>query len=133
MNVSLSFTGRMRKGRLAAKRVSESSLITYRLMMPTDANIAGNVFGGSIMKYMDEIAGIVAFRHASTNVVTASIDRMNFYAPVYIGDLVILKASVNYVGTTSMKVGVRIESQDPRTVRTVRTGSCYLTYVALDS
>ena len=74
----------MRKGRLAAKRVSESAMITYRLMMPTDANIARNVFGGSIMKYMDEIAGIVASRHAATNVVTASIDRMNFYAPVWL-------------------------------------------------
>jgi acyl-CoA hydrolase len=123
----------MRKGRPTAKRVSESALITYRLMMPTDANIAGNVFGGSIMKYMDEIAGIVAFRHAGMNVVTASIDRMNFYAPVYIGDLLILKASVNYVGRTSMEVGVRIEAQDPRSGRSVRAGSCYLTYVALNS
>ncbi len=85
------------------------------------------------MKYMDEIAGIVAFRHAATNVVTASIDRMNFYAPVYIGDLLILKAAVNYVGRTSMEVGVRIEAQDPRTGRSVQTGSCYLTYVALDT
>ena len=84
------------------------------------------------MKYMDEIAGIVAFRHAGTNVVTASIDRMDFYAPVYVGDLLILKASVNYVGRTSMEVGVRIEAQDPRTGRSVHTGSCYLTYVALD-
>ena len=133
MNVSPPLTRQMRKRRLAAKRVSESAMITYRLMMPTDANIAGNVFGGSIMKYMDEIAGIVASRHAATNVVTASIDRMNFYAPVYIGDLLILKAAVNFVGTTSMEVGVRIEAQDPRTGRSVRTGSCYLTYVALDS
>lgn len=123
----------MRKRRLAAKKGSDSAMITYRLMTPTDANIAGNVFGGSIMKYMDEIAGIVAFRHARMNVVTASIDRMNFYAPVYIGDLLILKAAVNYVGTTSMEVGVRIEAQDPRTGRSVRTGSCYLTYVALNS
>jgi len=71
----------MRTRKPAAKKVSESAMTTYRLMMPTDANVAGNVFGGSIMKYMDEIAGIVSFRHAGTNVVTASIDRMNFYAP----------------------------------------------------
>ncbi len=85
------------------------------------------------MKYMDEVASIVAFRHAGKSVVTASIDRMNFYAPVYVGDLLILKAAVNYVGRTSMEVGVRIEAQDPRSGRSVHTGSCYLTYVALDA
>jgi acyl-CoA hydrolase len=100
--------------------------------MPTDANVIGNVFGGAIMKYMDEIAAIVAWRHAGKNVVTASIDRMNFYAPVYVGNLLILKASVNYVGTTSMEIGVRIEAQDPSTREGAHTGSCYLTYVALD-
>ena len=115
-----------------AKKVSESAMETVRLMMPTDANLAGNVFGGAIMRYMDEIAGIVAFRHAERNVVTASIDRMNFYAPVYIGDLLILKASVNWVGRTSMEVGVRIEAQRHRTGELIHTGSCYLTYVALD-
>ena len=100
--------------------------------MPTDANVLGNVFGGAIMRYMDEIAAIVAWRHAGTNVVTASIDRMNFYAPVYVGNLLILKATVNYVGTTSMEIGVRIEAQDPKTRKGTHTGSCYLTYVALD-
>jgi len=100
--------------------------------MPTDANVLGNVFGGAIMRYMDEIAAIVAWRHAGANVVTASIDRMNFYAPVYVGNLLILKATVNYVGTTSMEIGVRIEAQDPTTRKGTHTGSCYLTYVALD-
>jgi len=107
-------------------------MTTARLMMPTDANVLGNVFGGAIMRYMDEIAAIVAWRHAGTNVVTASIDRMNFYAPVYVGNLLILKATVNYVGTTSMEIGVRIEAQDPTTRKGTHTGSCYLTYVALD-
>ncbi len=107
-------------------------MTTARLMMPTDANVLGNVFGGSIMKYMDEIAAIVAWRHAGKNVVTASIDRMNFFAPVFVGNLLILKASVNYVGTTSMEIGVRIEAQDPSTRKGVHAGSCYLTYVALD-
>jgi acyl-CoA hydrolase len=81
---------------------------------------------------MDEIAAIVAWRHAGTNAVTASIDRMNFYAPVYVGNLLILKATVNYVGSTSMEIGVRIEAQDPTTRKGTHTGSCYLTYVALD-
>jgi acyl-CoA hydrolase len=114
------------------KTPSESEITTIRLMMPTDANVLGNVFGGSIMKYMDEVAAIVAWRHAGKNVVTASIDRMNFYAPVYIGNLLILKASVNFVGTTSMEIGVRIEAQNPLTRKITHTGSCYLTYVALD-
>jgi acyl-CoA hydrolase len=114
------------------KRPSESEMTTARLMMPTDANVLGNVFGGAIMRYMDEIAGIVAYRHAGKNVVTASIDRMNFYAPVYVGNLLILKASVNYVGTTSMEIGVRLEAQDPSTRKSTHTGSCYLTFVALD-
>ncbi|HKT22243.1 MAG TPA: acyl-CoA thioesterase [Nitrososphaerales archaeon] len=114
------------------KKVSESEMTTARLMMPTDANVIGNVFGGSIMKYMDEIAAIVAWRHAGKNVVTASIDRMNFYAPVYVGNLLILKAAVNYVGHTSMEICVRIEAVDPTTRKGTHTGSCYLTYVALD-
>jgi acyl-CoA hydrolase len=107
-------------------------MVTARLMMPTDANVLGNVFGGAIMRYMDEIAAIVAVKHAGKNSVTASIDRMNFYAPVYVGNLLVLKASVNYVGKTSMEVGVRIEAQDMATRRAVHTGSCYLTYVAID-
>jgi acyl-CoA hydrolase len=114
------------------KKPSESEMTTARLMMPTDANVLGNVFGGAIMKYMDEIAAIVAWRHAGKNVVTASIERMNFFAPVYVGDLLILKASVNYVGTTSMEIGVRIEAQDPSSRKGTHAGSCYLTYVALD-
>jgi acyl-CoA hydrolase len=118
--------------KLRGKRPSESEMTTARLMMPTDANVLGNVFGGAIMKYMDEIAAIVAWRHAGKNVVTASIDRMNFYAPVYVGNLLILKASVNYVGRTSMEIGVRLESQDPTTRKGTHAGSCYLTYVALD-
>jgi len=114
------------------KTPSASELTTARLMTPIDANILGNVFGGTIMKYMDEVAGIVAWRHAGKNVVTASIDRMNFFAPAYIGNLLVLKASVNYVGSTSMEIGVRIEAQDPSTGKGMHTGSCYLTYVALD-
>lgn len=119
--------------KLRGRKPAESEMVTARLMMPTDANVLGNVFGGAIMRYMDEVAAIVAWRHAGTNVVTASIDRMNFYAPVYVGNLLILKAAVNFVGTTSMEIGVRIEAQDPTTRKGTHTGSCYLTYVALDS
>lgn len=115
-----------------SKTPGESSLTTSRLMMPMDANVLGNVFGGAIMRYMDEVAAIVAWRHAGKNCVTASIDRMNFYAPVFVGNVLTLKASVNYVGHTSMEIGVRIEAIDPANGKTTRTGSCYLTYVAID-
>ncbi len=84
------------------------------------------------MKLMDEIAGAVGSLHARKNVVTASVDRMNFYEPVYIGNLLILKASVNFVGKTSMEIGVRIEARDLRTGKSLHTGSSYLTFVALD-
>ena len=118
--------------KVPGKPVSASAMTTVRLMMPADANVVGNVFGGAIMKYMDEIAAVVAFKHARTLVVTASIDRMNFWRPVYVGNLLILKCSVNYVGRTSMEVGVRIEAEDLLKRTVAYTGSCYLTYVALD-
>jgi acyl-CoA hydrolase len=103
-----------------------------RLMMPTDANPMGNVYGGSIMKYIDEVASVIAIRHCRTNTVTASIDRMDFFHPVYIGNLLILKGALNYVGTTSMEVGVRVEAEDMKSGKRLHTGSCYLTMVALD-
>jgi acyl-CoA hydrolase len=121
---------RRRSGR--EKTVSDSATVTTRIMMPTDANILGNVFGGAIMRYMDEAAAIAAFRHARKNVVTASIDRMDFITPVYLGDLLVLKAAVNYVGRTSMEVGVRIEAENLTTGEVTHAGSCFLTYVALD-
>ncbi len=84
------------------------------------------------MKLMDEIAGAVAARHSRKNVVTASVDRMSFLKAVYIGNLLILKASVNYVGSTSMEIGVRIEAEDLATGHIVHTGSSYMTFVALN-
>ncbi len=101
------------------------------MMMPTDANTQGNVYGGSILRLVDEIAGVVAARHARCNVVTASLDRMDFLSPAYIGNLLILKASVNFVAHTSMEVGVKIEVEDLRTGKRTHTGSAYLTFVAI--
>src|ERR1700692_3168670 len=115
-----------------SRLVKDSALETAHLMMPQDANIQGNVYGGTIMQLMDELAGAVAALNARKNVVTASFDQMNFYEPVYIGNLLILKSSVNFVGKTSMEVGVRIEARDLRTGHSVHTGSSYLTFVALD-
>jgi len=101
-------------------------------MMPMDANVAGNVFGGAILRLIDEVASIVAKRHARNNVVTASIDRMDFFSPVYVGDLLRLIASINYVHRTSMEIGVRVEAENPITGKVRHTGTCFLTHVALD-
>ncbi len=115
------------------RTIGETRTVVQRIMMPMDANSSGNVYGGSILKYIDEVASIVAFRHTRTNVVTASIDRMDFLAPMRVGDFLILRAAINYTGRTSMEVGVRVEAEDPHTGRVVHAGSCYLTMVALDA
>ena len=109
----------------------ESSTTVAKIMMPMDANVSGNVFGGTILKLIDEVGSIAAFRHARKNVVTASIDQMNFLAPVYIGDLLRMIATVNYVHKTSMEIGVRVEAEEPLTGNVRHTGTCYLTCVAL--
>ncbi len=116
----------------SAKTPRESSTTVVRIMMPMDANVAGNVFGGSILRLIDEVASIVAFKHARSNVVTASIDRIDFFSPVYVGDLLRLIASINYVHKTSMEIGVRVEAENPVTGQVRHTGTCFLTYVALD-
>ncbi len=114
------------------KRVRDSSVVMVQAMTPQDANVSGNVHGGVIMKLIDSAAGVVATRHAQANVVTASVDRLDFHHPVFVGDLVTLKASLNLVGKTSMEVGVRVESENLRTREIRHTASAYLTFVALD-
>ena len=114
------------------KRVQESSVIMAQQMNPQDANPAGNVHGGVIMKLIDTAAGAVAIRHARSNAVTASIDRLDFFHPVFVGDFVTLRASLNFVGRTSMEVGVRVESENLLTGERRHTSTAYLTYVALD-
>ncbi len=100
--------------------------------MPQDANNLGHVFGGVVMAMMDKCAAISALRHARVTVVTASIDRVDFREPIHVGDLVVMKASVNYVGTTSMEVGVRVEAEELLSGKRRHTNSCYLTFVAVD-
>jgi acyl-CoA hydrolase len=101
-------------------------------MGPQHANTAGNVHGGTIMKLCDEVAGIAAVRHSGRRVVTAAMDRMTFLHPVYVGNLVTVRGSVNATWRTSMEVGVRVESENVRTGETMHTCSAYLTMVALD-
>jgi acyl-CoA hydrolase len=98
----------------------------------TDANSAGFVHGGIVMKMCDEAAGIASVRHSGCRVVTAAMDRMTFVDPVNIGFLLTCKASVNAVWRTSMEVGVRVEAEHPRTGEVHHTSTAYLTMVALD-
>ncbi len=114
------------------KGVDESRVVMAQVMNPQDANPAGNVHGGVIMKLIDTAAGTVAVRHARSNVVTAAIDRLDFHQPVFIGDLLTLKASLNFAGRTSMEIGVRVEAENCMTGEVRHTSSAYLTFVALD-
>jgi acyl-CoA hydrolase len=97
-----------------------------------DANTAGNVHGGVIMHLCDEVAGIAAVRHSGSRVVTAAMDRMTFLHPVYVGNLLTVKASVNAAWRTSMEVGVRVEAENVRSGEVTHTSTAYLTLVALD-
>jgi uncharacterized protein (TIGR00369 family) len=114
------------------KTVKDSCVTIVHQMTQQDANLAGNVHGGVIMKYIDNTAGIVAARHSQGNVVTASIDRLDFHNPVFVGDLLRVTASINYVGSTSMELGVRVEAENVLTGQVRHTASAYLTFVALD-
>lgn len=117
---------------MQGRKVCESMVTLAHVMQPYDANPAGNIHGGIIMKMIDNAAGVVAIRHARSNVVTASIDQLDFHFPVYVGDLVTLKASLNKVGRSSMEIGVRVESEQMTSGKIHHTASAYLTFVALD-
>ena len=114
------------------KTVAQSQVTMSQIMTPLDVNNIGNVHGGVIMKLVDTTAAIAAIRHSRSIATTASIDRLSFHHPVYIGELVTFKASVNMVGNTSMEVGVRVEAEVPVTGDTRHVASAYLTFVALD-
>lgn len=117
---------------MEGKRGVDSSVVMAQVMLPQDANPAGNIHGGVIMKLIDTAAAVVASRHARCNTVTASIDRLDFHHPVYVGDVVFFKAGINLVGKTSMEVGVRVEAENAITGEVRHTASAYLTFVALD-
>ena len=114
------------------RRVQESQHETSEIMMPQDANVLGHVFGGAIMSIMDKCAAVAAIRHARRACVTASVDRIDFREPVRVGDLVVMRASVNFAGRTSMEIGVRVETEDMISGVRRHTNSCYLTFVAVD-
>lgn len=102
------------------------------LVLPSHTNSLSSIFGGVVMSWIDIAGAISAQRHSRSTVVTASIDALNFEAPVYEGWVVNLKAKVNYVGRTSMEVGVRVDAENPRTGEKFKTAKAYLTFVAID-
>lgn len=114
------------------RRPSASSVILSLLMGPNDANVMGNVHGGAIMRLADEAGALAAIRHARCSVVTVRLDSMTFIEPVLVGDLLQLKAMVNWVGRTSIEVGIRVEAENPLTGERTHTNSAYAVYVALN-
>lgn len=116
---------------LAPVPVSQSRVIMTEMVLPSHTNALDSAFGGVIMSWIDIAAAIAAQRHSQMQVVTASIDAMNFVQPVYKGWIVNLKACVNFVATTSMEVGVRVDAENPVQRAVFHTASAYLTFVAL--
>ena len=114
------------------KTVKNTHVIMHELVLPNDTNLLGNVLGGRVMHLMDMCAAMSAYKHARTAVVTASVDRLDFLAPAKMGEIMILKSSVNFTGKSSMEVGVRIESENPKTGHIHHTSSAYLTFVSLN-
>ena len=117
---------------LVMRTVSESQSERSEIIFPADANGLGNLFGGRLMQYIDLVGAMAASRHARATTVTASMDHLDFVAPVHVGDLLILKASVNRAFRTSMEVGVKAMVEDVRAKRLKHVSSAYLTYVAVD-
>lgn len=115
-----------------SKSPSESSIEMREMVMPNNTNALNTVFGGTVMSWIDIAAAMVAARHCGKPVVTAHIDDIDFLAPIKVGYHVLIQASMNYVGRTSMIVGVKVTSENPYTGESRRTTRAYLTFVALD-
>lgn len=115
-----------------AKKVSESAVEMRYLVMPNDTNPQNSIFGGVVMSWIDMAAAMAAERHSNRPVVTVHVGDISFKAPIRIGDHVLIKASINYVGNTSMLVGVKVIAENPFTGISRHTTTAYLTFVALD-
>jgi acyl-CoA hydrolase len=117
---------------LTPRPVADSQVVLAEMMNIADTNVAGIVHGGTIMKLVDTAAGLAAIKHTGGMSVTVSLDEMSFLAPVHVGDVVTVKASVNDVGTTSLEVGVRVEAENYVIHERAHTSSAYLVFVAMD-
>ena len=114
------------------KTVADSRVVLHHFMMLEHANLLGNVHGGIIMKLVDEAGALCAMRHAQRPAVTVAIDSMTFHSPVKVGDVLTMHAELNYVGRSSMEVGIRVNAEDPLKGEATHTNSAYVVYVALD-
>ncbi len=117
---------------VTTRKVSESQSERSEIIFPADANGLGNLFGGRLMQYIDLVGAMAASRHARAICVTASMDHLDFVAPVHVGDLLILKASVNRAFRTSMEVGVKAMVEDWKLRKLRHVSSAYITFVAMD-
>lgn len=115
-----------------AKPVSQSQVEMTEIVNPEDTNPIGTIFGGRVMALMDKAAAVASIRHCRKLTVTVSVDRIHFISPIRLGDIVILLASVNQTFHTSMEVGVKVFSEDPKSGHRLHTCTAYLTFVALD-
>ena len=118
--------------KMNGKPVSDSMTEMVQVVLPNDTNIFCNILGGRVMHWIDLVGAMVALRHSRKPVVTASMERLDFLSPIKLGDLVILKAFLTFVGKTSMEVRVEVFSEDPLTGSRRHTSSALLTYVCLD-
>jgi len=112
------------------RNIEDTRISISELMLPSHANFSGKIHGGYILKLMDQIAFACASKHSGTYCVTASVDTVDFLNPIDVGELVTMKASINYVGRTSMVVGIRVESQNIQTGKVKHCNSSYFTMVA---
>jgi acyl-CoA hydrolase len=117
---------------LPARLVSESQSEMTELILPNDANTLNNLLGGRLMNFIDLVGAMAAFRHARSYVVTASMEHIDFIAPVHVGDLLILKSSINRAFRTSMEVGVKVWVENTLAGIHRHVASAYLTFVAID-
>jgi acyl-CoA hydrolase len=122
----------MSEDKIGSRTVAESQAERSEIIFPADSNALGNLFGGRLMQFIDLVGAVAAVRHCRAIVVTASMDHSDFVAPVHVGDLLILKASVNRAFRTSMEVGVRAMVEDARGQTLRHVSSSYVTYVAVD-
>jgi acyl-CoA hydrolase len=118
---------------LPTRRASESQSEMTEIILPNDANTLGNLLGGRLMHYIDLVGAMAAYRHSRTHVVTASMDHIDFIAPVHVGDLLILKSTLNRAFNTSMEVGVKVWVENTIAGTHHHVASAYLTFVGVDS
>jgi acyl-CoA hydrolase len=122
------------RGIMHLRTPSASRVEMTQIVMPTHTNGAGGVlFGGVLMQWIDVCSAVAAMRHCNGRAVTASIDRLDFLVPIHVDDIVVLQAQVNFASRTSMEVGCRVETEDPRSGERRYTTKAYLTFVALDA